>query len=254
MRFPGEDLLSNAITFVAEAGIGLKEDSRIFSRGGWSIASQASSKIISDSNSGLTAEPLYLSDPDELRLFAGAGLCGQIFVVQSHGSSLFKNMISITAGESADTSPTPSQSIDEVLNAQVQEAMIELYAQSQDEEGGATSPPCVESLIAARDKMAIRAIDYVISSGELRPSIIGATLELLGRIEHPPTANLRRFLLERNLFNRADLIRDYSGIGLSLMDDPRSIASLELAVRRETHPALRKDFEQILAQLRRKVL
>jgi hypothetical protein len=253
MRSLGEDKLANAITVVEGASVRWEERGWIFAVGGWVTESRTGYTAVNpESNSTLPSVPLLVSDRDDFSFFAGAGFCGPIFFVQGHGTSVFKNLISIAASASADTSPIPRQSTDADLSDQVREAMIELHSQSKDEDEGVTFSHRLESLIIANDNVAIRSIDLAISGGGLKASVVGETLELIGRIEHPPTADLRRFLLEKNLFNRSGLVRDYSGIGLSLMDDPRSIASLELAVGREAHPALRKDFEQVLDQLRNK--
>jgi hypothetical protein len=251
---PGEDVLSNAITIIEGTSARWEERGWTFTVGGLLTETPTGYTVINpESNSSRTVRPPLVSDRDDFSFFAGAGFCGPIFVVQGQVTSVFKNLISIAATESADTSPIPRLSSEAELIAEVQEAMVELHSQSQDEDESNASSHRLESLIVAKDKVAVRSIDLVISGGGLKASVVGETLELIGRIEHPSTADLRRFLLEKNLFNRSGLIRDYSGIGLSLMDDPRSIPSLELAIGREAHPALRKDFEQVLAQLRRKV-
>jgi len=74
-------------------------------------------------------------------------------------------------------------------------------------------------------------------------------LQVLGRIFHPPTYEMRLWLLERSLFGSSAWIRDGAVLGLAWLDDPHATRYLRRAIEREQIEELREDMEQVLVQL-----
>lgn len=60
----------------------------------------------------------------------------------------------------------------------------------------------------------------------------------------------RRIFLERMLFNPSLRVRGKAVLELSVMDEPKAIPSLRLAIDSETVEELRDDMYQVLEQLR----
>jgi hypothetical protein len=68
-------------------------------------------------------------------------------------------------------------------------------------------------------------------------------------MDHAPSYRFRLWLLERSLGSLKARIRDGAILGLSSLNDPHAISYLKLAIEQEKCSELRKDMEQVLAQL-----
>lgn len=79
--------------------------------------------------------------------------------------------------------------------------------------------------------------------------VVAEALRWLGHIEHASSYRFRFWLLEKSLSHSSVLVRDGAVLGLSFLDDPAAIPSLEQALDREPSAALRADMQQVLAQL-----
>lgn len=87
--------------------------------------------------------------------------------------------------------------------------------------------------------------------GEMVSSETAAeALRWLGDMDHPSTHQSRLWLAEQCLFCSSALIRDGAILALASLDDPMAISNLKLAIAFEQIPELRKDMEQVLAQLK----
>jgi glutaminase len=106
-------------------------------------------------------------------------------------------------------------------------------------------------------------IDLVITCGEdarvalaekmiheqIHAEVIAEALRWFGQIEHQPSSSWRLWMLQCCLNSKIGRIRDGALIGLALMDDPISIATIQQAIEREPIEELRADMRQVLAQL-----
>jgi hypothetical protein len=98
--------------------------------------------------------------------------------------------------------------------------------------------------------IAINEIQHFILKDELAPELAEATLRILGDIDHKPTYNYRRWLLEKALIHcSSPIVRDGANLGLSYMDDPHAIPYLKKAIQNEKLPLLRKVMVKTLDQL-----
>ena len=72
------------------------------------------------------------------------------------------------------------------------------------------------------------------------------TLIQLGRLEHEPTKDARRELLEKALAHRDPSVRDAAVIGLDSFGDPQSIAALSRARLVEEVPSIKTMLDSVL--------
>lgn len=105
-------------------------------------------------------------------------------------------------------------------------------------------------IIEAQGAAALSAIEQMILNEATSISLAAETLDCIGNIESATHRIERRRLLETCLNkSRFVWVRDAAAVGLSAMDDPRSIAVLQQAIDREEHHELKADMLQILEQL-----
>ena len=205
-----------------------------------------------------TAGTQEIHDPALLgfvRSVQGAAVALGIFALGSVSTrtAYWRIASETTDSPSVHTSPGSSkrnQLIENRILSDVVEAMRSLPSQETDRQSSNASD-ALEAIVQREGTAALRAIDSAILSRTVGNEAACETLVVLAQIHHPPTWELRRLLLERYLFHRSGLMRDAAGIGLSILDDPKSLTSLSLAVGREKNEVLRKDFEKIQAQLQR---
>lgn len=74
-------------------------------------------------------------------------------------------------------------------------------------------------------------------------------LKIIGRSEDKQTKGIRRWLLEKNLNQKDYLIKDGAIIGLSYIDDPKSIPIIKNQISHEHNPAIIEDLKDLLEQL-----
>ena len=96
---------------------------------------------------------------------------------------------------------------------------------------------------------AMEVIIPIILSEYTNTEVASEAFRILGRINNKITYRDRLWLLERGLYNISARVRDGAILGLAFLNDPLAIAPLKAAIERENNADLRKDMEQILAQL-----
>ena len=96
---------------------------------------------------------------------------------------------------------------------------------------------------------AIEIITGIIIYERVNSEVATEALRWLGNIDHAPSYRFRLWLLERSLSCSKARIRDGAILGLSSLNDPHAISYLKLAIEQEKCTELRKDMEQVLAQL-----
>lgn len=96
---------------------------------------------------------------------------------------------------------------------------------------------------------AVKAIGRFLTTGKANAEVAGEALRRLGMMEDNSTHVARRKLLEGCLISESAGIRDAAALGLSFMDDPKSIGALEKSVAREKCQELREDLVRVLDQL-----
>ena len=96
---------------------------------------------------------------------------------------------------------------------------------------------------------AIEIITSIILYERVNAEVATEALRWLGNIDHAPSYRFRLWLLERSLSSPKARIRDGAILGLSSLNDPHAISFLKLAIKQEKCTELRKDMEQVLAQL-----
>jgi hypothetical protein len=96
---------------------------------------------------------------------------------------------------------------------------------------------------------AMETIINLLLSNRLNTEVASEAFRVLGRLRHKNTYRDRLWLLERGLYNRSARVRDGAALGFAFLNDQLAIAPLQAAIERELIPELRKDMEQILAQL-----
>jgi hypothetical protein len=96
---------------------------------------------------------------------------------------------------------------------------------------------------------AIEIITSIILYERVNAEVAAEALRWLGKMDHAPSYRFRLWLLERSLGSLKGRIRDGAILGLSSLNDPHAISYLKLAIEQEKCSELRKDMEQVLAQL-----
>lgn len=105
------------------------------------------------------------------------------------------------------------------------------------------------SFIKKYGDKALEAITSLIVYEKVNAEVATEALRWLGDLEHTPSYSFRLWLLERSLRSSKARIRDGAILGLSSLNDPHAISYLKLAIEQEMCTELRKDMEQVLAQL-----
>lgn len=96
---------------------------------------------------------------------------------------------------------------------------------------------------------AVAAIREIVTGGHANEEIVGEALRWMGLMDQPSTRTTRRRALENALISPSARVRDGAALGLAFMDDPAAIPSLKKAIGEEDLDGLRRDLEQVLAQL-----
>jgi hypothetical protein len=104
-------------------------------------------------------------------------------------------------------------------------------------------------LIGEYGEKAVIELAFLILHDQVNAEIAAEALRWLGHMEDRRSYQRRLWLLERNLFTSSVRIRDGAVLGLTSLDDPHAIRYLRRAMNQEPYPELRRDMEQVLAQL-----
>ena len=107
----------------------------------------------------------------------------------------------------------------------------------------------LEKIILKYNFRSINALITVLLNPATNNELVSEALRLLARIKQPETYSIRLWILEQSLRNYSTRIRDSATLGLSSMDDPKSIPALKDAIQREICPELREDMSTVLVQL-----
>jgi hypothetical protein len=107
----------------------------------------------------------------------------------------------------------------------------------------------LSDFIASFGHSAMEVIIPIILSEQTNTEVASEAFRILGRLNHKITYRDRLWLLERGLYSTSARVRDGAILGLAFLNDSLAIAPLKSAIERERIPELRKDMEQILAQL-----
>jgi hypothetical protein len=106
----------------------------------------------------------------------------------------------------------------------------------------------VQALVAAQGSAAVDALASLIDEDKAPVEAVADALHWLGDLEHEPTHDACRRLLERTLLSdKALAIRDGACAGLALMGDPSTAATFRQAIENEANAAFREILEDALA-------
>ncbi len=95
----------------------------------------------------------------------------------------------------------------------------------------------------------IEILSGLMDHGMVNPEIASEAMRWLGHVEHPQTYDKRLWLLERSLKHVSARVRDGATLGLASLGDLDAIPYLREAIELEQCAELRKDMEQVLAEL-----
>ena len=105
----------------------------------------------------------------------------------------------------------------------------------------------LEEVIDKYGELALGNIQDLVIEEEIPFTIAAETLRYIGNIESGSYTEGRRKLLEACLLrSRFMLVRDGAAVGLSYIDDSRSIPALQRAIEQEPHTDLKNDLVEVL--------
>ena len=107
----------------------------------------------------------------------------------------------------------------------------------------------LSAFVEAHRERGLSVVMNTIERGEINAEITTEVLLWLGRLTDPSSHEERLKLLERFLQNASARLRDAASTALALMDDPKALPALKVAIECENVSDLRKDMQQVLAQL-----
>ena len=171
----------------------------------------------------------------------------------SDPSSFYHNY-SLNYDNSTSESPIPRDSSTLPQNiSDVYNKIILIFSSALDEsfEDGMQShfSKDLEKIILKYSFRSINALITVLLDPATNTELVSEALRLLARIKQPETYNIRLWILEQSLRNYSARIRDGATLGLSSIDDPKSIPALKDAIQREIYTELREDMLTVLSQL-----
>lgn len=109
---------------------------------------------------------------------------------------------------------------------------------------------CLLDLLARNGWAALHAIAQYLASDVARDDVVSEALRWIADYHDPATMSERGRLLRRSLQNSSPRVRDGAVLGLSAMDDPRALPSLDEARRTESIHELRRLIDAVIEQLR----
>ena len=111
----------------------------------------------------------------------------------------------------------------------------------------------LEQVVEKYGNEALDVVIQIILSAETSSSIAMEALKYIGDSDSSKWHDERRLVLEECLLkSRSAWVRDGAGLGLSSLDDPRSLPAVKLAFSQESSSALKEDLLLVLDQLERK--
>jgi len=159
-----------------------------------------------------------------------------------------------TASIAGDESYTSSSRLLGMSVEAVEREIAALFrrAASEEFEDGMESDFITRLLAMVRiyEATAMLSIQDLILGGKATDEASAEALRWLGDMEHEPTYQYRRWLLEKALLSGSSLIvRDGANVGLAFMNDPHAIPVLKRAIEETRSKVFRKVLSQTLLQL-----
>ena len=147
-----------------------------------------------------------------------------------------------------------SESVRNKETEQIEEEIAKVFntATFIDMESGMTNDfsDGLAEVIDQYGEAALHEIQKRILREDIPFTIAAESLRYIGNIESPRFVAERRDLLEACLLHsRFMLVRDGAASGLSYIEDPKSIPSLQRAIDHEPHAELKKDLIEVLSLL-----
>jgi hypothetical protein len=175
----------------------------------------------------------------------------EIFEDDMQGSFITRPPTASIAGDESDTSSSRLLGMSvEAVEREI--AALFRRAASEEFEDGMESDFITRLLAMVRiyEATAMLSIQDLILGGKATDEASAEALRWLGDMEHEPTYQYRRWLLEKALLSCSSLIvRDGANLGLAFMDDPHAIPALEKAIESTRHEGFRRVLLQTLTQL-----
>lgn len=113
----------------------------------------------------------------------------------------------------------------------------------------------IRDVIEVHGPIALGHIESMILQNDIPVNLARETLKYIGSFEMSNWNDQRRVMLENCLQeSQYAWIRDGAGLGISFLDDPKSISVLERAIDREPNDELKEDLIQVLEQLEETLL
>lgn len=213
---------------------------------------------IADAFKKLVIAPTSL-DPRNLKLQASVSTCNPSLierntVILGGYSSQAQSDLVVTAEEEKQSDKTETACIEKISQVNVTERVESIFRAIAEEtiEGEIAEKLAkdLSELIRQYEGVAVNEIQHFILKEEVAPGSAEAALIILGDINHKPTYNYRRWLLEKSLIDcSSQIVRDGANVGLSYMDDPHAIPFLKKAIQNEENPLLCKVMNKTLSQL-----
>lgn len=100
-------------------------------------------------------------------------------------------------------------------------------------------------LIRKYGEIAVKCVEQTIADAGCGELAAGESLEFLGRLDDPPTSDIRLHALQRGLLSRSAKIRAGAVFGMAYKRDTRALPSLSRAIKKETSSMLREHMEKI---------
>lgn len=106
-----------------------------------------------------------------------------------------------------------------------------------------------KSILASLDRdceKAMDAMEFLLNDAAVHPEVAAESLRWLGAVDHAPSRERRRRLLERCLSRESYVVRDAAVVGLSYMDERISLPAVRAALTIEPESVLRRDMQRLI--------
>ena len=141
--------------------------------------------------------------------------------------------------------PTPGEGLTSRIEAMFSVASEETFVDGMDSDFSRD----LHSIVRSRGRVAIDAITMMMRSERLNVEVGGEALRQIGSIVDTQTHQSRLALLMAGLESPDPRLKDAASLGIATLDDPTAIESITRAIRLETSPRLRQNFQLVLDQL-----
>jgi hypothetical protein len=105
------------------------------------------------------------------------------------------------------------------------------------------------SLIKRFGNSALVELTGLLRNEGVSEEALSEALRWIGRMNHPPSYEGRRWVIQHSLFHPSARVRDGAALGVAFLDDRRAVPDLKRAIQGESINELREDMEQVLSQL-----